>query len=139
MTVAAPCVLADETPSPDEYRALRLAAGLSPKSAEGAAAGLPNSLFAVTLRHEGALIGMGRVVGDNGLFYQITDIAVRPDWQGRGLGKDIVGRLTGWINANAPSGAHISLLADGDAKHLYRQFGFVETAPASVGMDYVID
>jgi hypothetical protein len=28
----------------------------------------------------------------------------------------------------------VSLLADGPAKHLYAQFGFAETAPASVAM-----
>jgi hypothetical protein len=28
----------------------------------------------------------------------------------------------------------VSLLADGSAKQLYAQFGFAETAPASVGM-----
>lgn len=135
---AEPYVLRDETPPPDEYRALRVAAGMSPKSAEGAASGLPNSLFAVTVRHGKTLVGMGRVIGDSGLFYQVVDIAVAPNHQGRGLGKDIVRRLTEWIAAAAPSGAHVSLIADGDAKYLYGQFGFVETAPASVGMEYRI-
>lgn len=30
--------------------------------------------------------------------------------------------------------SQVSLIADGKAKDLYRQFGFEETAPASVGM-----
>jgi hypothetical protein len=33
-----------------------------------------------------------------------------------------------------PEGAHVSLIADGPAKHLYAQFGFEETALASMAM-----
>lgn len=127
-----------ETPSPDEYRRLRVLAGLSPKSAEGAALGLPNTFFAVVIRTAGELVGMGRLVGDAGLCFQLVDIAVHPEHQGRGLGKAIVGHLVEHLRKVAPAGAHISLLADGPAEHLYAQFGFRQTAPASVGMDLPI-
>ena len=30
------------------------------------------------------------------------------------------------------------LFADGDARHLYAQYGFVEAGPVSVGMDYTV-
>ena len=114
---------------------MRVLAGLGPKSAEGAAIGLPNTFFAVQIRTGEALVGMGRVVGDGGLTFQLVDIAVHPDHQRRGLGKAIVGRLVAHLAETAPAGAHISLLADGPAAHLYAQFGFQLTAPASVGMD----
>src|SRR6266403_353967 len=55
-----------------------VAAGLSPKTAEAAAAGLPNTLFAVLVRKDGRVVGMGRLVGDGGLFFQVVDIAVEP-------------------------------------------------------------
>jgi ribosomal protein S18 acetylase RimI-like enzyme len=122
-------------PASEEYRRLRVLAGLSARSAEGAAIGLPNTYFAVTIRVDGKLVGMGRIVGDGGLTFQIVDIAVDPDHQGRGLGKTIVGRLVEHLRENAPAGAHISLLADGPAEHLYAKFGFRLTAPGSVGMD----
>ncbi len=122
------------TPSIDEYRHLRVAAGLSAKSAEAAAAGLPNTLFAVLIRKDGETIGMGRVIGDGGLFFQVVDIAVEPAHQGRGLGKAIVGRIVEYLQATAPVGAYVSLIADGEAWRLYAQFGFKLTAPASVGM-----
>ncbi len=124
-----------DTPAADEYRDLRVRAGLSPKSAEGAAIGLPNTFFAIVIRAGGQLVGMGRIVGDGGLSFQIVDIAVHPDHQGRGLGKAIVSRLVEHLRITAPAGAHISLLADGPAEHLYAQFGFRPTAPASIGMD----
>ena len=81
---------------------------------------------------------MGRIVGDGGLTFQVVDIAVDPAHQGRGLGKVIVGKLVEHLREVAPAGAHISLLADGSAEHLYAKFGFTVTAPASVGMDLKI-
>ena len=55
------------TPAKEDYLGLRIRAGLTPKTAEGAAAGLPNTVFAVVIRKDGEAVGMGRVVGDGGL------------------------------------------------------------------------
>jgi ribosomal protein S18 acetylase RimI-like enzyme len=123
-----------QTPSVATYRHLRTATGLGAKSVEAVTRGLPHTLFAVQLLHAGEVVGMGRVVGDGGCFYQVTDIAVLPAHQGRGLGKRIMGQIMGYLRAHALPGAYVSLIADGPAKHLYAQFGFAETAPASVGM-----
>jgi hypothetical protein len=41
------------------------------------------------------------------------------------------------LRANAPPSAYIMLVADGEARHLYAQFGFADTAPASISMAYV--
>ena len=69
--------LHEEIPDTEEYRAMRVATGLSAKSAEAASRGLPNSLFSVCLRDTGGtLIGMGRIIGDGGLNFEIVDIAV---------------------------------------------------------------
>jgi len=127
-----------EVPSSETYRHLRAAAGLSPKTAEAAAAGLPNTLFAVLVRKDGRVVGMGRLVGDGGLFFQVVDIAVEPRHQGRGLGKAIVGKIVEHVRATAPTGAYVSLMADGRANRLYSQFGFVPTAPTSIGMAFTV-
>ena len=113
---------------------LRQRAGLSPKGVEAARRGVEGSVFAVVLEYRGEAIGMGRIIGDGGTAFQVVDIAVLPEHQGRGLGKRIVGALVDWLRREAPPTAFVSLLADGPAKHLYSQFGFEETAPESVGM-----
>ena len=123
-----------ETPGADEYRELRIATGLSAKTAEAAALGLPGTLFGVCLRHEGALVGMGRVIGDGGLNFEIVDVAVRPDHQRQGLGYRIMEELTNWLHANAPVSAFVCLIADHGAPALYAKFGFEFTAPVSQGM-----
>ena len=122
------------TPSVEIYRHLRQAAGLSPKTLEAASRGLPNSLFAVQVIHEGETVAMGRVIGDGGTFYQVVDIAVLPAHQGRGLGKKIMGEIQAYLQREVPASGYVSLLADGEAYRLYQQFGFSLTAPATVGM-----
>lgn len=130
--------LHDETPSQPDYLRLRIVAGLTPKTAEGAAAGLPNTVFGVVVRRGTEVVGMGRLVGDGGLFYQVVDMAVMPEHQGRGLGKAIMQKLVGYIDAQAPEGAYVSLIADGEASRLYAQYGFKPTAPRSIGMALVV-
>ena len=124
----------EETPGADEYRALRVAAGLSPKTAVAATRGLPGTLFAVCLRREGDLIAMGRIIGDGGLNYEVVDIAVRPDHQRQGLGSTVMEALMNWLRSNAPPSAYVCLIADHGAPALYKKFGFEPTAPVSVGM-----
>ena len=126
--------LIERIPTVEEFCALRARNGLSPKTVEAAARGLPNSIHAVVIEFEGRAIGMGRVIGDGGTVYQITDIAVLGEHRGQGLGKRIVAALVDWLKANAPKSAYVSLIADGPAKELYAQYGFRETAPESVGM-----
>ncbi len=77
---------------------------------------------------------MGRVVGDGGAFFQVVDMAVEPEHQGQGIGKAIFAALVDWLRETAPDSAYVSLVADGEARHLYAQFGFEPVMPASIGM-----
>lgn len=122
------------TPAMADYLRLRVAAGLSPKSEEQARIGLPNTWFGITVRHGDGVVGMGRIIGDGGTAFQIVDIAVEPAHQGKGLGKAIMAALMSRLSAEAPQGAYVSLIADGDAKRLYAQYGFEPVMPASIGM-----
>ena len=126
--------LHEQVPGQAEYRELRVVAGLSPKSREAAERGLPGTLFAVCLRRGDALIGMGRVIGDGGLNYEIVDIAVHPDHQRQGHGYRIMEALMKWLRSNAAESAYVCLIADHGAPALYSKFGFEFTAPVSVGM-----
>lgn len=123
-------------PSVQTYQALRMGSGLSGKTDEAAIRGLPNTLFAVQILHGALPVGMGRVIGDGGCFFQVVDIAVLPEHQGKGLGKRIMAEIIKYIDANVPESGYVSLIADGQAQDLYAQFGFIPTAPRSVGMAY---
>ncbi|WP_211747215.1 GNAT family N-acetyltransferase [Paenibacillus sp. Marseille-Q4541] len=123
-----------DIPSAESYLNLRRAAGLSEMSREGAEKGLPATLFAVSLRDGDKLIGMGRVVGDGGLQFFVSDIAVHPDFQGKGYGKTIMKEIKAYIDEHVPGGGIVSLIADKPADRLYEQFGFADAAPNSLGM-----
>jgi GNAT superfamily N-acetyltransferase len=122
------------TPSVEDFLRLRKISGLSEKTREAAERGLPNTWYAVTIRHGDTTIGMGRIIGDGGTAFQITDMAVEPAHQGKGLGKAIMAALVDHIHATAPDTGYVSLIADGDAQHLYVKFGFEPVMPASIGM-----
>jgi ribosomal protein S18 acetylase RimI-like enzyme len=121
--------LTEAPPNSAEYCALRIAAGLSPMNESAATAALPRSLHAVCLRDGERLVGMGRVVGD-GLHVQVVDIAVHPDFQGRGLSRLVLDSIVGYL-ATLPRTTVVSLFADID--WLYGKYGFVEPS-ASTGM-----
>lgn len=125
-----------KTPAIDDYIRLRDITGLSPFSRQASETGLAGSLYAVCVELEGETIGMGRIIGDGGCFVQIVDIAVDPDHQGRGLGKQIMTALMAWVDAELPATTYVSLLADVPADQLYAQYGFKPTAPRTIGMSY---
>jgi GNAT superfamily N-acetyltransferase len=130
--------LFEEVPDPVTFCQLRVAAGMSPRSIAAATVGLPRTLFGVVVRYEGSVVGMARVIGDGGLCFQVSDVAVHPDHQARGLGKALMSRIVAYLQENVPAGSFVNLLADGEAHRLYAQFGFRPTAPDSIGMDLVI-
>lgn len=117
-------------PSPETYRALRSACGLSPRGEDAAVAGLAGTWHGVVVRHGAEVVGMGRVVGDGGSFFQLVDVCVLPAHQGRGLGGQVVAALLAHLREHAPAGAYVSLVAEPHAAGLYRRHGFAETAPA---------
>lgn len=124
------------TPSLETYTSLRRSTDLGVFSPAAATTGLKNSLFAVQIisSDDNRTVGMGRVIGDGGCFFQVTDIAVDPAHQGRGLGKMVMAELKKWIDGNVPETGYVSLIADGKANALYAQFGFVSVGPVSEGM-----
>ena len=126
--------IAFRTPPVADYLRLRRDTGLSPFTERAARTGLASTFVGVTLEHEQSTVGMGRVIGDGGLFFQVVDIAVLPAHQGKGLGKAIVAALLERLEERLAAPAYVSLVADGEARHLYARFGFEPVAPKSIGM-----
>lgn len=70
---------------------------------------------------------VGRITGDGGCFFSITDICTLPMHRGLGLAKAVMAELMHWLRSHAPETAFVSLYADGKADALYKQFGFRDT------------
>jgi GNAT superfamily N-acetyltransferase len=130
--------LAKRVPSIGDYNRVRVAAGLSEKSVEAARLGLANTVFGVYVENRGEVVGIGRVVGDGGLFFEVVDIAVVPEHQKRGLGKMIMDALVSWLTVNAPPTAFISLIADEGLSGFYERYGFRVRPPEAPGMSFTV-
>jgi len=126
--------LVERDPTVEEYQRLRRAVGWSAIADEGVAAGLPNALFSVVLLHEDETIGCGRVVGDGGLYFYIQDIAVLPEYQGRGLGRMLMDAVMVYLERAAKPGAFIGLMAAKDAAPFYEKYGFAARSERQPGM-----
>lgn len=137
-------VILKRLPDPEVYNELRSAALLTPAPIEAVAPGLANSwacflvyereamLDVTTPRPEQKPIGMGRLSGDGAMFLVLTDMAVHPDHQRKGIGKSIMQTLVDYCDEHAPH-AYVSLVADLMGQGLYPKFGF-ETVTPSIGM-----
>lgn len=66
----------------------------------------------------GRLAGMGRVVGDGAFYFYIQGVGVHPERQGRGLGRDIVRRLTTLAHEIAGGHAFDGLFATKETESL---------------------
>lgn len=130
-------IITTDLPNAEEFVKLRVDAGLSFRSIEVSRQALLKSVYFVGLRskEDDTLIGMGRLVGD-GIMFIVSDIAVLPEFQGNGYGKLIMTHIKKYIDSNLDKTACVTLLADVPADDLYKQFGFRESAPASIGMIY---
>lgn len=126
--------LVEKTASVEDFIRLRHISGLSPRPEEAVKQGLPNSLFGVHIIYKGRTVGMGRVVGDGAINFEIVDIAVDPEHQKRGLGSQIMESIMAYIENTAYPGSYIDLMAD--VPELYEKFGFKLTRPGSEGMYY---
>lgn len=124
--------IVEKIPDAKDYTRLRAVTGMSPRSQVAAERGLPKSLFAVVVLDGETAIGMGRVVGDGGLNFEIVDIAVDPKYQGQGWGRKIMEAIMAYLEKEAPQGCYISLIAD--VPDFYERFGFKRCAPKAEGM-----
>ena len=88
--------------------------------------GLKNTLFRVSVWDDDKVIGMARMIGDLGLDYYIKDVVVRPEYQGRGIGRMLISELLKFINDNGIPGTEIfvELCAMPDKIPFYEKFGF---------------
>ncbi|APC39890.1 GNAT family N-acetyltransferase [Clostridium estertheticum] len=121
-------------PSAIEYISLRLKTGMGTKDLSKTEIALKHSLFIVSLWDNDKLIGFGRIVGDQGITYVVSDIMVDPNYQRKGLGKVIMREIDSYLNKNTDENAYVCLIANKPADKLYYQFDFEYVDPKSCGM-----
>ncbi|HEV7860152.1 MAG TPA: GNAT family N-acetyltransferase [Pyrinomonadaceae bacterium] len=125
----------ERVPTVEEYNRVREAAGLSVKDSIAAQRGLANTLYGVCIEHERVTIGIGRVIGDGGLFYDIVDVAVVPEHQKKGVGEMLMSALMNYLNTHARPTSLICLMANKGVAPFYEKYGFKARDPDMPGMN----
>lgn len=110
----------------EEYNELRLSVGWSPITKGQAERGLENTTFLTAVRDEDKIVAMGRMLFDFGYTAYLGDVIVRPEYQGRGIGRRIVESLIERTMDAACEGERIMfiLVAAGDKEPFYEKLGF---------------
>ena len=97
---------------------------------------LENTMYMVKATVNGQLAGIGRVVGDYSIVCMLTDICVKPKFQGKGVGSAIVKELKKLIEENVSSGEkmQIELTPTAGNEAFYQKAGFKYKPNAITGM-----
>jgi len=85
---------------------------------------IKNSIF-ITVRKNGRLIGLVRVVTDKAYFYYISDVMVIPEMRGGGIGKELMIKTLEYCKKDGFMKILLSALPN--KENWYKQFGFKET------------
>ncbi len=104
----------------DELSQLYRKAPLGEKSPKDLKMVFGNSRFKCFVYAEGELVGVGRALADGLDCSYLADVAVHPDFQGRGLGKAIIRRLVELSDGHKK----ILLYANPGTEGFYRTLGF---------------
>lgn len=87
---------------------------------------LENS-FATFCAYDGEVpVGMARLLGDGGMSFYIKDFAVRPEYQGKGVGRMLMEAMESHITASIRDGWAVSLelISSKGKEEFYEKFGF---------------
>ena len=95
-------------------------APLGDKSSELLKKVFTNSMFKYFVYDNNKLVGVGRALADGADCSYICDVAIHPDYQGKGLGKEIIERLID----DSKEHKKIILYAVPSKKPFYAKFGF---------------
>lgn len=97
---------------------------------------LENTMYMVKATVNGQLAGIGRVVGDYSIVCMLTDICVKPKFQGKGVGSAIVKELKKLIEENVSSGEkmQIELTPTAGNEAFYQKAGFKYKPDVITGM-----
>lgn len=84
------------------------------------------TLFRVSIYDGNEIVAMARMIGDMGLNYYIKDVVVKPEYQGKGVGRLLINELLKFIKENGVKDTDIfvELCAVPDKIPFYEKFGF---------------
>lgn len=120
----------------DEFLEVVESVGWKTYSKEQVKKALNNTMYMVKATVDDKLAGIGRVVGDNSIVCILTDICVKPEFQGQGIGLKITLELKKLIEQNVADGEkmQIELTPTAGNEAFYEKAGFKYKPDKITGM-----
>ena len=102
-------IILEENITVDEFLEIIESVGFKTYSKEQVEKALKNTMYMVKAIINNKVVGIGRVVGDYSIVCCLSDICVRPEYQGKGIGLKIVNRLREMIEAGVKEGEKMQI------------------------------
>jgi len=112
--------------TPRQFLLLRKSVGSTGSEAQIGKA-LQCGLYNVSAKDGDDVIGMGRLVGDGFMYWYVQDVIVNPQYQDKGIGKEIMRLLTKYIEENSlpNTTVTIGLMAAKGKEYFYEKLGYI--------------
>ena len=109
-----------------DYNDLRVGAGWRSLDLKQAETGLKNASFLISAWDGEKPVGVARVISDRGYIYLIVDVIVTPDYQGQGIGTQMIRAIEDWLDKEKEGKPTmmVYLMAAEGKESFYEQFGF---------------
>lgn len=122
--------------STNEFLEVVEAVGWKTYSEEQITKALRNTMYMVKATVDGKLAGIGRVIGDFSIVCMLSDICVKPEFQGKGIGLKIVNELKRLIEDGVKEGEkmQIELTPTAGNEAFYERAGFKYKPDIITGM-----
>jgi len=87
---------------------------------------LLNTIYSIVAIKDNEIVAMGRLLGDASIYWYINDVYVLTEYQGCGIGREIVNRLLQYVKENSLLGTEVSvcLMCAQDKEAFYEKLGF---------------
>lgn len=129
-------IILEENITANEFLDIIESVGFKTYSKEQVEKALKNTMYMVKAIVDDKIVGIGRVVGDFSIVCCLSDICVRPEYQGKGIGLKIVNRLKMMIEDGVKEGEkmQIELIPTAGNEEFYKKAGFKYKPEVITGM-----
>ena len=129
-------VLLENNITIDEYLEVIESVGFKTYSRAQVEKALKNTMYMVKAVLNNEVVGIGRVVGDYSIVCSLTNICVKPEYQGKGIGLMIVNKLKNMVEESVKVGEkmQIELIPTAGNEGFYQKAGFKYKPEKITGM-----
>lgn len=129
-------IVIENSISIDEFLEVIESVGFKTYSREQVDKALKNTMYMVKAVINNEVVGIGRVIGDFSIVCCLSDICVKPKYQGKGIGLKIVTELKKMIEEGVKEGEkmQIELTPTAGNEEFYKKAGFKYKPDIITGM-----